>query len=70
MQKGSSQYLIKWEGYPPSFNTWEPEENILCTELLQKFEDDWNKDNDNKTNIKAKTTKKVIVIIKEIIIEN
>ncbi|XP_065639444.1 uncharacterized protein LOC136072218 [Hydra vulgaris] len=29
------QYLIKWEGYPSSQNTWEPEENIFDPQVIQ-----------------------------------
>ena len=27
-KKGKLQYLIRWEGYSPQFDTWEPEINI------------------------------------------
>ncbi|MDI9312367.1 MAG: DDE-type integrase/transposase/recombinase [Limnohabitans sp.] len=30
--KGEAQYLVKWLGYPSSYNSWEPEDNI---ELLK-----------------------------------
>lgn len=30
-------YLIKWEGYPQSESTWEPEENCKCPELICEF---------------------------------
>ena len=27
-RKGKIEYLIKWLGYPETYNSWEPEENI------------------------------------------
>uniref|UniRef100_A0A0K8SL74 Chromo domain-containing protein n=1 Tax=Lygus hesperus TaxID=30085 RepID=A0A0K8SL74_LYGHE len=38
------EYLLKWEGYPPEQNTWEPAENLeTCQHLLKAFEESLNK---------------------------
>lgn len=34
---GQIQYLIKWKGYGPEDNSWEPESNIHAKELMQSF---------------------------------
>ncbi|KAJ8002082.1 hypothetical protein DPEC_G00176110 [Dallia pectoralis] len=37
-RKGRIEYLVKWRGWSPKYNTWEPEENILDPRLLDAFE--------------------------------
>ncbi|XP_014671719.1 PREDICTED: chromobox protein homolog 7-like [Priapulus caudatus] len=38
IRKGRVEYLVKWKGWSPKYNTWEPEENILDDRLLEAFE--------------------------------
>lgn len=37
-RKGKIEYLIKWEGYDASFNTWEPANNIIDKSCITTFE--------------------------------
>ena len=34
---GKRQYLIKWQGYPTSENSWEPAASILDPQLIADF---------------------------------
>lgn len=38
MKGGKVEYLIKWEGYPDSENTWEPQDNLDCPDIINGFE--------------------------------
>ena len=37
-EDGKELFLIKWEGYPDSENTWEPREYLNCPKLIAKYE--------------------------------
>lgn len=39
MRKGKVEYLVKWKGWTPKHNTWEPEDNILDDRLVRLFEE-------------------------------
>ena len=38
IQRGRKEYLLKWEGYPESDNTWEPSDECGCHALIKAYE--------------------------------
>lgn len=37
IKKGKKEYKIRWKGYKPSQDSWEPEKHLECQDLIEKY---------------------------------
>ncbi|XP_062387801.1 chromobox homolog 7a isoform X2 [Sardina pilchardus] len=44
VRKGNVEYLLKWQGWPQKYSTWEPEDHILDPRLVLEYEEKEEKD--------------------------
>lgn len=55
--QGIVEYYVKWKGWSQKHNTWEPEENILDSRLIELFENSQRSEGGNKRGPKRKERK-------------
>ena len=58
---GKTQYLLKWKGYDSDENTWEPEENLDCQDLLEEFNKKASKGRDAAATAASMATASVTI---------
>ena len=37
LKDGTRQFLVRWKGYSSKDDTWEPEANLNCNDMIQKY---------------------------------
>lgn len=57
-KNGKREFLVHWKGWSSRFNTWEPEENLSCDDLIAKFDKDSEKNSRAELRESPKSVKR------------
>lgn len=56
-EKGETMFLVRWKGWSPDSDTWEPESSLNCPELIKKYKD--NQEQKRPSTKRAASSSKV-----------
>jgi len=62
-KNGKREFLVHWKGWSSRFDTWEPEENLNCDELIKAFDQKLDKikaSSQKELRLAPKTTKRFV----------